>query len=118
MARPRPPATTASIGTPTNGTRLRIKEAWWKANADQVLGTDTQARVVGEALRRYGCILADGSGGTSIQLNGVADKRLEPKLHARLKAIPVSALEFVDTPPTLQIKGPTTLELARPGRGR
>src|ERR1022692_2935871 len=49
------------------GTRLRIKASWWNANADAVLGTGTQARIIGEALRRYGCILADGSGGTTIR---------------------------------------------------
>jgi hypothetical protein len=97
------------------GTRLRIKESWWKANADTVLGKGTQARVIGEALRRYGCVLADGSGGTSIQLCGVADKRWEPKLHPRLNAIPASALEVVDTPPTLEIKGPTTLDVGQSG---
>lgn len=98
------------------GTRLRIKASWWEANADTVLGTDTQARVIGEALRRYGCVLADGSGGTSIQLCGVADKRWEPKLRDRLNAIPVSALEVVDTPPLLQIKGPTELEVGKTGK--
>jgi hypothetical protein len=97
------------------GTRLRIKAAWWDANADKVLGVGTQARVIGEAMRRYGCILADGSGGTSIQLTGVADKRWEPKLHARLNSIPVSALEVVETPPLLQIKGPTTLDVGQTG---
>lgn len=97
------------------GTRLRIKSSWWNANADKVLGKDTQARIIGEALRRHGCVLADGSGGTSIQLCGVADKRWEPQLHARLNAIPVSALEVVDTSPTLEIKGPTTLEVGQTG---
>ena len=71
--------------------------------------------VIGEALRRYGCILADGSGGTSVQLCGVADKRWEPKLRTRLNAIPVSALEVVDTPPLLEIKGPTKLEVGQTG---
>jgi len=97
------------------GTRLRIKSSWWKTSADAVLGTDTQARIIGEALRRYGCILADGSGGTSIQLIGVADMRWESKLHLRLNAIPASAFEVVATPPTLQIKGPTTLEVGQSG---
>jgi hypothetical protein len=97
------------------GTRLRIKSSWWNANADKVLGTDTQARIIGEALRRYGCILADGSGGTSIQLSGVADKRWEAKLQARLNAIPVSALEVVATPPILKIEGPTSLEVGQVG---
>jgi hypothetical protein len=97
------------------GTRLRIKASWWDANADAVLGTGTQARIIGEALRRHGCILADGSGGTSIQLSGVADRRWEAKLHARLNAIPVSALEVVETPPILKIKGPTNLEVGQTG---
>jgi hypothetical protein len=98
------------------GTRLRIKSSWWNANADKVLGANTQARIIGEALRRYGCILADGSGGTSIQLCGVADKRWEEKLHSRLNAIPVSALEVVATPPLLKIEGPTTLEVGQTGK--
>jgi hypothetical protein len=97
------------------GTRLRIKSSWWNANADAVLGAGTQARIIGEALRRYGCILADGSHGTSIQLCGVADKRWESKLHSRLNSIPISALEVVATPPTLQIKGPTTLDVGQAG---
>ena len=97
------------------GTRLRIKASWWDANADTVLGTGTQARIIGEALRRHGCILTDGSGGTSIQLSGVADRRWEAKLQARLNAIPVSALEVVETPPILKIKGPTSLEVGQLG---
>ncbi len=97
------------------GTRLRIKSSWWNANADTVLGKGTQARIIGEALRRHGCILADGSNGTTVQLNGVADKRWEAKLHARLNAIPVSALEVVETPPLLKIDGPTTLTAGQAG---
>lgn len=97
------------------GTRLRLKESWWKENADEVLGVGTQARIIGEALRRHGCILADGSGGTSIQLVGVADKRWEKKLHDRLNAIPVTALEVVATPPLLKIDGPRTLKVGEKG---
>jgi hypothetical protein len=97
------------------GTRLRIKAAWWDAHADTVLGVGTQARIIGEALRRYGCVLADGSNGTSIQLCGVADQRWEAKLRARLNAIPVSALEVVDTAPLLKIEGPTKLEVGQTG---
>ena len=53
--------------------------------------------------------------GASIQLCGVADMRWEAKLHARLNAIPVSALEVVATPPLLQIKGPTNLAVGQVG---
>ena len=95
------------------GTRLRIKADWWKANADTVLGKNTQARIIGQALRTYGCILADGSGGTSIQLQGVADMRWEKQLHTRLNSIPCSALEVVATPPTLKIDGPTKLKVGQ-----
>jgi hypothetical protein len=114
------PARTAAAAYNRNtgmpyGTRLRIKSSWWKANADAVLGKGTQARIIGEALRRHGCILADGSHGTSVQLCGAADKRWEPKLRARLNAIPVSALEVVDTPPLLEIKGPTELKVGETG---
>ena len=49
------------------GTRLRIK-ALVAHPADAVLGTSTQARIVAEAIRRYGLVLADGSGGSTIQL--------------------------------------------------
>jgi hypothetical protein len=50
------------------GTRLRIKASWWNANADSVLGKNSQARIIGEAMRRYGLILADGSSGNTIQM--------------------------------------------------
>src|SRR5262249_39617800 len=98
------------------GTRLRIKASWWEANADKVLGTNTQARVIGEALRKYGCVLSDGSGGTSVQLSGVADKRWESQLHSRLNSIPVTALEVVDTPPILKIEGPRKLKVGETGK--
>jgi hypothetical protein len=77
-------------GIPYGG-RMRIKQSWWDANADQVLGVKTQARVVGEALRRYGVIVADGTGGSSIEMCGVADMRWEKDFVQRLNRIPVSA---------------------------
>jgi hypothetical protein len=97
------------------GTRLRIKASWWKANADLVLGDHTQARTVAEAIRRYGLILADGSGGSTIQLQGVADRRWEKDVVSRLNSIPVTALEVVSTPPLLQITGPTHLRVGEVG---
>jgi hypothetical protein len=97
------------------GTRLRIKASWWNASADAVLGSNTQARIIGEAMRRYGLVLADGSGGSTIQLQGVADMRWEKQLVSRLNAIPVAALEVVLTPPLLQITGPTRLQVGQVG---
>ncbi len=97
------------------GTRLRIKASWWKASADAVLGVNTQARIVAEAIRRYGLVLADGSFGSTIQLQGVADMRWEKRLVSRLNAIPVTALEVVLTPPLLRIAGPTSLQVGQVG---
>jgi hypothetical protein len=97
------------------GTRLRIKASWWKANADAVLGAHTQARTIGEAMRRYGLVLADGSGGSTIQIQGAADMRWEKDLVSRLDAIPVTALEVVLTPPLLRITGPTRLRVGQVG---
>ena len=97
------------------GTRLRIKASWWNAHADSVLGKSTQARIIGEGMRRYGLVLADGSGGSTIQLQGVADLRWESGLHDRLNSIPVTALEVVSTPPLLQITGPTYLQVGQMG---
>ena len=97
------------------GTRLRIKASWWDENADSAFGIGTQARIIGEAIRRYGLLLADGSVGTSLQLQGVADLRWETDLENRLNSIPVSALEVVQTPPLLHITGPTELEVGETG---
>ena len=66
-------------------------------------------------MRRYGLVLADGSGGSTIQLQGVADMRWEKKLVSRLNAVPVAALEVVLTPPLLQITGPTNLRVGQVG---
>jgi hypothetical protein len=97
------------------GTRLRIKASWWNTNADAVLGVNTHARIIGEAIRRYGLVLADGSGGSTIQMQGAADMRWEKDVVARLNAIPVTALEVVLTPPLLQIIGPTHLLVGQTG---
>ncbi len=97
------------------GTRLRMKASWWNANAATLLGTNTHARIIGEAIRRYGLVLADGSGGSTIQLQGVADMRWDKDVVRRLNAIPVTALEVVLTPPLLQIVGPTNLQVGQAG---
>lgn len=97
------------------GTRLRIKASWWKTNADIVLGAHTQARTVAEAMRRYGLILADGSDGSTIQIQGVGDMRWERDVVSRLNSIPVTALEVVSTPPLLQVTGPTHLRVGEVG---
>ena len=59
-----PARTAASAWNPETGmpygTRLRVKNSWWNAHADAVLGVNTQARIIGEAMRRYGLVLADG----------------------------------------------------------
>jgi hypothetical protein len=97
------------------GTRIRIKQSWWNTNANSVLGINTQARIFGEALRRYGAVLADGSGGSTVQLGAVADLRWDADLHSRLNSIPVTALEVVQTPPMWQVNGPASIQVGVTG---
>jgi hypothetical protein len=104
----------AATGMPY-GTRLRLKKTWWDANADSVLGVGTNARVIGEAMRKHGLILADGSGGSSIQIGGAADLRWDRDLIQRLSSIPVAAFEVVQTPPFLRIDGPRMLAVGQEG---
>ncbi len=101
-------------GIPYGG-RMRIKASWWDANADKVLGVNTHARVVAEAMRRYGIIVADGTGGSSIEICGVADKRWDKDFTRRLNAIPVSAFEVIVLPSTLEVSGPKTLKVGETG---
>jgi hypothetical protein len=101
-------------GIPYGG-RMRIKQSWWDANADNVLGVKTQARVVGEAMRKHGIIVADGTGGSSIEMCGVADMRWDKDFVQRLNRIPVSAFEVIDLPSTLEITGPKTVKVGQAG---
>lgn len=97
------------------GAILRLKQSWWDANATQVLGVGTQASVIGEAMRKYGIMIADGTVGSSIELAGIADWRWSSDLLKRLDSIPVSAFEVVELQPTVTITGPGTLAVGEKG---
>lgn len=101
-------------GIPYGGI-LRIKQSWWDANADQVLGVGTAARVVGEAMRKYGIVVTDGTCCSGIEVAGIADWRWPSDFRTRLNSIPVSAFEVVKLQPTVAITGPSTLTTGEKG---
>ncbi len=79
---------------PPMGLRLRLKASY------DISGFTGQARVVLEALRRYGMIVADQ--GTSWFLSGATDGRWQDIDLDQLKTVPGSAFEVVLTGPILK----------------
>jgi hypothetical protein len=69
------------------GTRLRLKARY------DISGLDGQARVIAEALKRYGMIVADN--GSNWFITGATDNRWNDDDLNRLKDIPGSAFEVV-----------------------
>ncbi|MBV8961258.1 MAG: hypothetical protein JO087_21055 [Actinobacteria bacterium] len=78
---------------PPMGLRLRLK-----ANFD-TSAFHGQARVVVDALKRYGMIVADN--GSNWYVTGAADPRWDDNDLAQLKSVPGAAFEAVDTGPIL-----------------
>lgn len=74
---------------PPMGLRLRLKASY------DISGFTGQARVVLEALRRYGMIVADQ--GTSWYISGATDPRWRDTDLDQLKSVPGSAFEVVQT---------------------
>ena len=93
------PATNFAIGKPDPtlppmGTRLRLK-----ANVD-VSGLPHGPRVMAEALKKYGMILADnGPAAPNYYIDGVPDERWDEGDNNKLKEIPMSDFEVVETGP-------------------
>jgi hypothetical protein len=75
------------------GARFRLKASF------DVSGFSGDARVILEALRTYGMIVADN--GSGWYLNGATDGRWDDDDLDQLKAVPGSAFEVVDTGPVL-----------------
>jgi hypothetical protein len=71
------------------GLRLRLGAGY------DISGYTGQSRVVLEALKRYGMILADNGG--SWFITGAADSRFSDGDLDQLKTVPGSAFEVVDT---------------------
>lgn len=78
---------------PPMGLRLRLKASY------DLAPYTGQARVILEALRRYGMIVADN--GTSWFISGATDARWDDDDLDQLKRVPGSAFEAVDTGPIL-----------------
>jgi hypothetical protein len=74
---------------PPMGLRLRLKAGY------DISGFHGQARVILEALKRYGMLVADN--GTSWYITGAADRRWNDDDLNQLKTVPGSAFEAVDT---------------------
>jgi hypothetical protein len=78
---------TASPNAPAMGTRLRLKAGYGLG------GLSGTARVIAEALKRYGMIVADN--GSNWFLSGTSDRRWDDADLNQLKRIPGSAFQVV-----------------------
>ncbi|MFN0028428.1 MAG: hypothetical protein ACKV2O_14800 [Acidimicrobiales bacterium] len=88
------PATHFAGNTPTSppmGARFRLKASF------DVSGYHGDARVILEALKKYGMIVADN--GTGWYISGATDPRWNDTDIGQLKTVPGSAFEVVDTGP-------------------
>ena len=96
-----PPATHAAASggaaDPPMGLRLRLKAGY------DLSGLQGQARAVAQALKTYGALVADNSGGdpNRIYISGATDLGWDDDDLAGLKQIPASALEAVQTGPVV-----------------
>jgi hypothetical protein len=76
---------------PPMGLRLRLRAGF------DISGYTGQSRVVLEALRRYGMLVADN--GSNWYITGATDPRWDDDDLNQLKGVPASAFEVVDTGP-------------------
>lgn len=74
---------------PPMGMRLRLRGNY------PLAGMSAPARVVAEALKRYGAIVADN--GSNFYITGASSRRWDDEALADLKDVPGSAFEVVDT---------------------
>lgn len=79
---------------PPMGLRLRLKKDF------DISGFTGQARVILEALKKYGMIVADN--GSNWYITGAADTRWNDDNLGQLKTIPGSAFEAVETGPLIK----------------
>jgi hypothetical protein len=82
---------TTDPGAPPMGLRLRLKEEY---NISGFTGT---TRVVLEALKKYGMILADN--GSDWFISGSTDSRWDDEDLEQLKTVPANAFEVIETGP-------------------
>jgi hypothetical protein len=95
------------------GARLRLKRSWYEANRGSFSPIN---RAIIDAMRVYGVIVADLAGG-GLWLNGVNDERWDHNDLMKLRAVPASAFEVVDTiKPPVRVKGPAAGRVGVPYR--
>ena len=75
------------------GLRVRLKAGY------DITGLHGQARVIAQALKTYGALVADNAGGSKVYISGAVDPGWDDEDLDQLKSIPASALEAVVTGP-------------------
>jgi hypothetical protein len=81
---------------PPMGLRVRLKASY------DISGLRGQARVVAQALKTYGALVADNSGSARVYISGAVDRGWNDEDRNRIKQIPASALEAVVTNPVVR----------------
>jgi len=82
---------------PPMGLRLRLKASY------DITGLHGQARVVAQALKTYGALVADNGGGSPrVYLGGAVDRGWDDEALNAIKTIPATALEAVETGPVVR----------------
>jgi hypothetical protein len=81
---------------PPMGLRLRLKASY------DISGLRGQARVVAQALKTYGALVADNAGSRRVYISGAVDMGWDDDDLNGLKTIPASALEAVQTGPVVR----------------
>jgi hypothetical protein len=84
---------------PPMGLRLRLKASY------DLSGLHGQARVVAQALKTYGALVADNAGSARVYVGGEVDMGWDDDDLNGLKTIPASALEAVRTGPVVRGSG-------------
>ena len=81
---------------PPMGLRVRLKASY------DINGLRGQARVVAQALKTYGALVADNSGSPRVYISGAVDQGWNDEDLNGIKQIPASALEAVVTNPLVR----------------
>jgi hypothetical protein len=81
---------------PPMGLRVRLKASY------DISGLRGQARVVAQALKTYGALVADNSGSPRVYISGAVDRGWDDEDLNGIKQIPASALEAVATGPVVR----------------
>jgi hypothetical protein len=81
---------------PPMGLRVRLKASY------DISGLRGQARVIAQALKTYGALVADNSGSARVYISGAVDRGWNDEDLNGIKQIPASALEAVVTNPVVR----------------